>query len=79
MQIRLITAAPLWVTWLVFDFLFTQLSRLGTPWVNPLARTLRAVSPPLADWLPASWFRSLLAGLLLLVLLSICSAGSPAA
>jgi uncharacterized membrane protein len=67
--IGLVTAAPLWVTWLVFDFLLTQLSKLGTPWVNALARTLRAFSPPLADWLLESWFQSLLAALVSLVLL----------
>lgn len=66
--IGLITAAPLWVTWLVFDFLFTQLSKLGTPWVSALARTLRAFSPPLADWLQESWFQSLLAAVLSLLL-----------
>ena len=67
--IGLITAAPLWVTWLVFDFLFTQLSKLGAPWVTAFARTLRAVSPPLADWLLESWFQSLLAALVSLLLL----------
>ncbi len=67
--IGVITAAPLWVTWLVFDFLFTQLSRLGTPWVNAMARTLRAFSPPLAQWLLESWFQSLLAALVSLALL----------
>lgn len=61
--IGLVTAAPLWVTWLVFDFLLTQLSRLGTPWVNAAARTLRAISPPLGNWLLESWFQSLLAAL----------------
>lgn len=67
--IGLVTAAPLWVTWLVFDFLLTQLSKLGTPWVNALARTLRAISPPLAEWLLESWFQSLLAAVVSLVLL----------
>jgi len=64
-----ITAAPLWVTWLVFDFLLTQLSGLGKPWVDAMARTLRAFSPPLADWLLVSWLQSLLAALVSLLLL----------
>ncbi len=67
--IGVITAAPLWVTWLVFDFLLTQLSRLGTPWVSALARTLRTVSPAVSDWLLESWFQSVLAALLSLVFL----------
>lgn len=28
--------APLWVTWLVFNFVLTQLSRAGRPWVQTL-------------------------------------------
>lgn len=67
--IGVITAAPLWVTWLVFDFLLTLLSRLGSPWINALAAGLRRVSPALADSLADSWFQSLLAALISLVLL----------
>ena len=33
----LLAAAPLWVTWLVFNFILTQLSRAGRPWVQVLA------------------------------------------
>jgi uncharacterized membrane protein len=67
--IGVITAAPLWVTWLVFDFLLTQLSRLGSPWINAFAAGLRRVAPALADSLVDSWFQSLLAALVSLVLL----------
>ncbi len=67
--IGIFTAAPLWVTWLVFDFLFTQLSKLGTPWVNAMARTLGALSPPVGQWLLETWFQSLLAALVSLSLL----------
>jgi uncharacterized membrane protein len=67
--IGLITAAPLWVTWLVFDFLLTQLSRLGTPWVNAAARALGPAFPGLAGGLQESWFQSLLAALISLALL----------
>lgn len=64
-----ITAAPLLVTWVVFDFLLTQLSRLGSPWINALAAGLRRVSPGLADSLANSAFQSTLAALASLVLL----------
>lgn len=67
--IGVFTAAPLWVTWLVFDFLLTLLSRLGSPWINAFAAGLRRVSPALADSLADSWFQSLLAALISLVLL----------
>jgi uncharacterized membrane protein len=33
----LLAAAPLWVTWLVFNFILTQLSRAGRPWVQVFA------------------------------------------
>jgi uncharacterized membrane protein len=33
----LLALAPIWVTWLVFNFLLTQLSRAGRPWVQLLA------------------------------------------
>jgi uncharacterized membrane protein len=67
--IGVITAAPLWVTWLVFDFLLTLLSRLGSPWINALAAGLRRASPALADSLADTWFQSLLAALIALALL----------
>ncbi len=56
--IGVITAAPLWVTWLVFDFLPTLLSRLGSPWINALAAGMRRVSPALADSLADTWCSS---------------------
>ena len=33
----LLALAPIWVTWLVFNFVLTQLSRAGRPWVQALA------------------------------------------
>ncbi|KAF0103381.1 MAG: hypothetical protein FD187_1263 [bacterium] len=45
------TLAPLWVTWLVLDFLFNLLARIGAPFLRGLAHGLRPVSEILADWL----------------------------
>lgn len=45
------TLAPLWVTWLVLDFLFSLLARTGAPLLRGLARGVRPVSETLADWL----------------------------
>jgi uncharacterized membrane protein len=67
--IGVVTAAPLVVTWLVFDFLLTQLSRIGTPLVNGLGRALRPVFPGLAAGLQDSGFQSLLAALVTILLL----------
>lgn len=45
------TAAPLWVTWLVFDFLFGLLAKIGAPPLKALARLIRPFSEAGADWL----------------------------
>jgi uncharacterized membrane protein len=69
--VGVLTAAPLAVTWLVFDFLFTQLSRVGAPAVAAVARAVRPWSEPLALWLREGWITSLLAAALALVLLAL--------
>lgn len=58
---------PIWITWLVFSFLFNQLSNFGRPWVRALARWLENVTPAASDWLLAPWFQSLLAALITLL------------
>lgn len=65
----MLTAIPIWITWLVIEFLFGQLSQLGRPWVQVLARALRPGSPALADWLLDTRFQSVLAILVVLLLL----------
>lgn len=56
-----LTAIPIWITWLVFKFVFTQLSKFGMPWVRALANTLQNHAPSVADWLLQPWFQSVLA------------------
>jgi uncharacterized membrane protein len=53
-----LTLAPLWVTWLVFEFVLGLLYRFGLPWVSALARGVRPISGALSDLLlhPASRF-----------------------
>ena len=65
-----ITAAPLLVTWFVFDLLLGWLSRLGAPGLAALAATLRPASPELARWLLEGWLTSFVAALLALSLLA---------
>lgn len=55
---------PIWITWLVFSFLFNQLSKFGRPWVRGLSRGLEQTSPTLAEWLLTPWFQSVLAALI---------------
>jgi len=63
------TAAPLWVTWLVFDFLFGLLASTGEPFLKALARLLRPLSDTLATWLLNSGVQAVLAALFTLLLL----------
>lgn len=63
----IITLIPLWVTWLVFKYVFNQLSKLGMPWVKLVSRTLEKEYPTVAQWLLEPWFQNTMAVLLILV------------
>lgn len=60
------TVAPLWVTWLVFDFLLGLLAGLGTPLLHAAAGLVRPLSDTLSGWLLDSVFQKLFAILLTL-------------
>lgn len=66
-----LTLVPLWITWVVFDFILRQLSKLGTPWVRALSKTLEKGWPSVAQWLLEPWFQSTVAILLTLVSLYV--------
>jgi uncharacterized membrane protein len=55
------TVAPLWVTWLVFDFILGLLARTGAPLLWTMARAVRPISGWLADWLINPSFQYVLA------------------
>lgn len=65
----LLTLIPLWVTWVVVEFIFRQLSNFGRPWVRVLAGRLEQTLPSLSEALLNSWFQSFLAVLFTLVVL----------
>jgi uncharacterized membrane protein len=65
----LLTFLPLWVTWLVFKFIFGVLAELGAPLVSALLGTLGFVAPQAANQLSQSWATYVLALLLTLVAL----------
>ncbi|MDH3688533.1 MAG: DUF502 domain-containing protein [Gammaproteobacteria bacterium] len=65
----ILTVVPLWVTWIVFEFIFSQLSKFGTPWVRAIAKSFHNIAPVVEQWLLAPWFQNLLAVLLTLVAL----------
>lgn len=56
----ILTAIPIWITWLVFEFLFDMLARLGRPGVLVLSRALEPGWPTLAGWLLDSRLQSVL-------------------
>lgn len=62
-----LTAIPIWITWLVFDFFLSQLSQLGSPWIAVLARALQPGWPAGAEWLLDTRFQSVLGVLMVLI------------
>jgi uncharacterized membrane protein len=69
--IGIITAAPLAITWIIVDFLFRQLSRIGYPFVAGVARAVAPDHPSVAAWLENQAFLSVLAVIAVLALLSL--------
>lgn len=61
------TVAPLWVTWLVFDFLFGLLASTSAPLLNGLARLATPFSISLAAWLATPGVQYVLGVLLTLM------------
>lgn len=61
------TAAPLWVTWFVLDFVFSLLARTGAPVLRAAARGIRPLSDAVADWLLNPSVQYLLAALATLI------------
>ncbi len=56
----LLTFLPIWLTWLVFKFVFSFLSEVGAPWVSALVAGISAAYPA-ADWFNQRWLQSILA------------------
>ncbi len=62
-----LTVIPLWLTWLVFDLVLTQLSRIGMPWVRALSKALSTQYPTVAHWIVHPWFQPTVAVVITLV------------
>lgn len=62
-----VTVIPLWVTWLVLDFTFRQLSKFGTPIVRAFSTKIQDVAPGLAHLVLQTWFQELM-GFLIVIL-----------
>jgi len=64
-----LTIIPLWVTWLVFNFLVQQLTSLGQPWARGISHAIETENPTVAQWFYEPWFQSGLAIVTTLALL----------
>lgn len=69
----ILTVIPLWITWLVFSFVITQLSQLGAPWVSALARGLQFTYPAISEILLHSWLQPAMA--VIITVLGLCILG----
>jgi uncharacterized membrane protein len=56
-------------TWIVFEFLFRQLTKFGMPSVRILSRSLKDDTPVLSQLLLHPWFQNILAALIVLLAL----------
>ena len=61
-----LTVAPLWVTWLVFDFLLELLAGVGAPVLQALAGLLEETAPKSALWMQDGTLHQLVAVLVTL-------------
>lgn len=50
-----ITLLPIWLTWVVFSFVFSLLSGLSKPWVGPLSTRVANAFPRALGWLDDPW------------------------
>lgn len=65
----IITVIPIWLTWIVFEFFFRQLSEVGRPGVRALSKAVEKYQPDMAQWFLQPWFQSLVAVLLTILAL----------
>ena len=54
----LLTLLPIWLTWVVFEFVSGLLSGVSRPWVGPLSARLAHVYPRELGWLDADWVQT---------------------
>ncbi|PKM14572.1 MAG: hypothetical protein CVV12_13275 [Gammaproteobacteria bacterium HGW-Gammaproteobacteria-2] len=64
-----LTVFPLWLTWVVFELVLTQLSKVGAPIVDAVFNILSPLFPSSTYMLDLSWLRFALAVLLTLAVL----------
>lgn len=68
-----LTLLPIWMTWVVFSFVFGLLSDLSRPWVGPLSSSIASAFPRALGWLDDPWSQTGIA--LVATLLTIVAVG----
>jgi uncharacterized membrane protein len=56
-----LTLLPIWLTWVVFKFVFIMLSGISKPWVEVAFDPIARQYPGVFGWLGADWLQSTLA------------------
>ena len=67
----LLTVFPIWLTWIVFEFVLRQLSKLGAPIVDALARLTQRMPNAFGLVFDLEWVRFLLAASLTIIFLYV--------
>jgi len=67
----ILTVVPLWITWVVFRFVFNTLSEIGAPWVKTISIAIEDAVPSVAFWLGPSWIESTIAVIFTLIALYV--------
>jgi uncharacterized membrane protein len=57
----LLTLLPIWLTWVVFTFVFRLLSGLSQPWVGPLSKSVADAFPRALGWIDDPWVQTAIA------------------
>ncbi len=57
----ILTVLPIWLTWLVFKFVFSLLSGFSAPWINRITAGIAASAPSLLGWVDDNWARWMIA------------------
>ncbi|HVF34998.1 MAG TPA: DUF502 domain-containing protein [Candidatus Saccharimonadia bacterium] len=56
-----LTLLPIWLTWVVFKFVFMLLSGISKPWIAVAFDPIAQRFPMMLGWLAADWLQSMLA------------------
>lgn len=53
----ILTLLPIWLTWVVFKFVFVLLAGISQPWIGAIFSPLARTFPGAFGWLAASWLQ----------------------